>query len=220
MMVLARDERGDGLSDGQLRDELATLITARARDDGDRDRLGRRAADAQPGTCSGRRARHDDAYLDALAKEVLRVRSPIPIAAARYLSEPFPIGRWTIPPGVPLIVDAYGVHHDPDVYPEPDAFRPERFLTEQPDAYSFVPFGGGAHRCVGATLALLEIRIFLARDPRSLRARAALSAKEARPVPRAVTLAPRGGARVRVLGERRHRSSHRVSANAASAASP
>jgi cytochrome P450 len=100
-----------------------------------------------------------------------------------------------------VIVDAYGVHHDPSIYPEPHSFRPERFLTEQPDTYGFVPFGGGAHRCVGATLALLEIKIVL----REILARFELgpaSAREARPVPRAVTLAPRGGARVRVLRER------------------
>ncbi len=160
MMVLARDERGDGLSDGQLRDELATLIVAGHETTATAIAWGVELLTHNPHVL-GQAREHDDAYLDALAKEVLRVRSPIPIAAARYLSEPFPIGPWTIPPGVPLIVDAYGVHHDPEVYPEPDVFRPARFSTEQPDAYSFVPFGGGAHRCIGATLALLEIRIFL-----------------------------------------------------------
>ena len=58
--------------------------------------------------------------------------------------EPFPIGEWTIPPEVAINVDAYGVHHDPDVYPQPHVFRPERFLEEPPDGYSFLPFGGGS----------------------------------------------------------------------------
>jgi cytochrome P450 len=200
MMVLARDDDGSGLSDQQLHDELVTLITAGHETTATAISWGLELLTHNPSTMT--RAREgDDAYLDALVKEILRIRSPAPIAAGRYLLEPFPIGQWTIPPGVALVVDAYGVHHDPTVYPNPDVFQPERFLGEQPDAYSFLPFGGGAHRCVGATLAMLEMKIFL----REILARyelASVSPKEARPVPRAVTLAPRGGARVRVLRER------------------
>jgi cytochrome P450 len=200
MMVLARAEDGSGLTDQQLHDELVTLITA-----GHETTATAIAWGAELLTHNRRimeRARDgDDAYLEALVKEILRLRSPAPIAAGRYLLEPFPVGRWVIPAGVPLIVDAYGVHHDPHVYEDPHVFRPERFLGEQPDAYSFVPFGGGAHRCVGATLAVLEIKIVL----RELLDRFELGpaiAKESRPVPRAVTLAPRGGARVKVLSSR------------------
>jgi cytochrome P450 len=200
LMVLARDEQGEGLSDDQLHDELVTLITAGHETTATAISWGLDLLTHNPGAMA--RAREgEDAYMDALVREILRIRSPAPIAAGRYLSEPFAIGRWTIPAGVPVIVDAYGVHHDPSIYPEPHSFRPERFLAEQPDAYGFVPFGGGAHRCVGATLALLEIKIVL----REILARFELgpaSSREARPVPRAVTLAPRGGARVRVLRER------------------
>jgi cytochrome P450 len=198
MMVLARDEGGDGLSDQQLHDELVTLITAGHETTATAIAWGVELLTHHPEVMSQARG-GDEAYLEALVKEVLRIRSPAPIAAGRSLLEPFPIGKWTIPAGVPLIVDAYGVHHDPSVYPEPHNFRPERFLGEQPDAYSFLPFGGGAHRCVGATLAMLEIKVFL----RELLTRfelAGASSREARPVPRAVTLAPRGGARVRILG--------------------
>jgi cytochrome P450 len=194
MMVLARNEEGEGLSDQQLHDELVTLITA------GHETTATAIAWAVELLAHNRdvmlQARDaDDAYVDAVVKETLRMHSPVPIAAARYLLEPFPVSEWTIQPGVGLIVDAYGVHHDPDVYPEPHAFRPERFLGEQPDGYSFVPFGGGAHRCVGATLAMLEMKIVL----REILARFDVkpaSAEKARPVPRAVTLAPRGGARV------------------------
>jgi cytochrome P450 len=201
MMVLARDAQGAGLSDRQLHDELVTLITAGHETTATAIAWGLELLVHSP--VAMERARDgDDAYLDALVKEILRLRSPVPIAAVRYLLEPFTIGRWTLPQGVPLIVDAYGVHHDPAIYPEPHSFRPERLLAEPPDAYSFVPFGGGAHRCLGATLALLEIKIVL----REILARfelRAVTAKQARPVPRAVTLAPRGGARVRILSERR-----------------
>jgi len=100
-----------------------------------------------------------------------------------------------------VLVDAYGVHHDPRIYPDPHAFRPERFLSDAPDGYSFLPFGGGAHRCLGASLALLEMKVVL----RELLARVELeplSAAIARPVPGGPTLRPRGAARVRVLARR------------------
>jgi cytochrome P450 len=200
-MMLARDEQGEGLSDEQLHDELVTLIAAGHETTATAIAWGVELLTHNPREML--RVREDDeAYLDATVKEILRIRSPAPIAAGRYLTEPFSIGRWTVPAGVGLIVDAYGVHHNPDVYPEPRAFKPERFLGEQPDSYSFLPFGGGAHRCIGATLAMLEIKVFL----RAILERfdlAPASAKEARPVPRAVTLAPRGGARVRVSRTRR-----------------
>ena len=148
------------------------------------------------------RAREDDdAYLEALVKEILRIRSPIPITSARHMLEPFAIGPWTIPREVAVLVDAYGVHHDPRTYPEPHAFRPERFLSDTPDGYSFLPFGGGAHRCLGASLALLEMKIVL----REMLARVELervSTTPARPVPGGPTLRPRGGTRVRVLRRR------------------
>jgi cytochrome P450 len=199
MMVLARADDGGALTDQQLHDELVTLITAGHETTATAIAWGVELLAHNPRV--KKRAREgDDGYLEALAKETLRLRSPAPIAAGRYLLEPFAIGRWLIPAGVPVIVDAYGVHHDPQTYPEPRAFRPERFLEEQPDAYSFLPFGGGAHRCVGATLAMLEIKIVL----RELIDRfefAPVSSRESRPAPRAVTLAPRGGAHVRVLGE-------------------
>jgi cytochrome P450 family 135 len=194
MMVRARDEAGEALTDRQLHDELVTLITAGHETTATAISWGIELLAHNPDVAD--RAREgDEDYREALVKEILRVRSPAPIAAGRYLLEPFPIGSWSIPPGVPLIVDAYGVHHDPDVYPEPEAFRPERFLAEQPDAYSFLPFGGGAHRCVGATLATLEIKIALGQilDRFDIEP---VSPREARPVPRAVTLAPRGGGRV------------------------
>ena len=197
MMVLARDEDGIGLTDEQLRDELITLITAGHETTATAIAWGvellvhhpRVMADAREG---------DDAYLDALTKEILRIRSPAPIGGGRYILEPFEIGEWTIPPGVGINVDAYAVHHDPDTNTQPELFSPERFLDNPPDSYSFLPFGGGAHRCLGAALALLEIKIVL----REMLARfelAPVAATIARAAPRGVTLAPRGGARVRIL---------------------
>lgn len=200
MMVLARDEHGTGLTDEQLRDELITLITAGHETTASAIAWGVELLVHNPGVMADA-SEGDDAYLDALVKEILRIRSPVPLGGGRNVLEPFPIGEWTIPEGVGIYVDAYGVHHDPEVYAQPDVFRPERFLESPPDGYSFLPFGGGAHRCLGAALALLEIKIVL----REILARfelAPTSAAIARPAPRGVTFAPRGGARVRVVGER------------------
>ena len=213
MMVLARDEGGIGLSDEQLRDELITLITAGHETTATAIAWGVELLVHNPGVMADARA-GDDAYLDALVKEVLRIRSPVPIGGGRYVLEPFQIGEWTIPEGVGIHVDVHGVHHDPDVYAQPDVFRPERFIEDPPDGYSFLPFGGGAHRCLGAALALLEIKVVL----REILARfelAPTSAALARPAPRGVTLAPRGGARVRILDRR---AGARVQAAAATAA--
>jgi cytochrome P450 len=199
-MVLARDEDDVGLSDRQLRDELITLIAAGHETTATAIAWGVELLVHNPAVMA--RAREgDDAYLEALVKEVLRIRAPSPIGGARHVLEPFEIGGWTIPPDVAIIVDAYGVHNDPETYPEPHVFRPERFLEPSADAYGLLSFGGGAHRCIGASLAQLEIKIVL----REILARlelAPVSDAIARPVPRGPTLAPRGGARVRVVGKR------------------
>ena len=199
MMICARDEDGNGLSDEELRDELITLIAAGHETTATAISWGVELLAHNPAVTA--RAREgDDAYVKALAKEVLRIRSPIPVSGVRHVLEPFAIGRWTIPPELAILVDAHGIHHDPDIYPQPYSFQPERFLEDPPDSYSFLPFGGGARRCLGASLALLEIEIVL----RELLARFELepvSPSIARPVPRGPTLAPRGGGRVRVVAK-------------------
>ena len=200
MMLSARDEHGVGLTDEQLRDELITLIAAGHETTATAIAWGVELLAHNPAIM--RKAREsDDTYLEALVKEILRIRSPIPIGGVRYLLEPFAIGAWTIPTSVAVVVDGYGVHHDPTVYREPHEFRPERFLQEPPDSYSFLPFGGGAHRCLGASLALLEIKVVL-RELLTQLDFAPTSPTVARAVPRGPTLAPRGGARIRVVGRR------------------
>jgi cytochrome P450 len=113
---------------------------------------------------------------------------------------PVELGGWSYPPGVCLIANAYLVHHDPDVYPDPYAFRPERFLESQPGTFTWIPFGGGRRRCIGASFATLEMKIVL---------RTALAAYRIEPAAngleltrrRSITLSPRLGAPV-VLRER------------------
>jgi hypothetical protein len=95
-------------------------------------------------------------YLTAVVKESLRFRPVIP-EIGRTLSRPVQLGRWLLPAGVTAVADVYLLHHDPDSYPEPERFRPERFLEGAPDPLTFLPFGSGMRRCLGAALAMLEI---------------------------------------------------------------
>jgi cytochrome P450 len=200
MMVLARDEEGVGLSDEQLRDELISLITAGHDTTATAIAWGVDLVVHNPDVMA-RALEGDDDYFEALVKEVLRIRPPAPSGGSRFVLEPFPMGEWTIPPGIAITVNVYGVHHDPDTYPQPHIFRPERFLGEPSDPYSFLPFGGGVHRCIGAELALLEIKIAL-REILTRLELAPASSKQARPIPHGVTVAPKGGARARVIGKR------------------
>ena len=85
----------------------------------------------------------------------------LPNPEPRLVKQPVEIGGWTYPQGVVLIASAYLVHHDPAIYPDPYAFRPERFLDAKPGTYTWLPFGGGRRRCLGASFALLEMRVVL-----------------------------------------------------------
>ncbi|HEX4114488.1 MAG TPA: cytochrome P450 [Solirubrobacteraceae bacterium] len=199
MMVLARDEDGVGLDDGQLRDEMVTLIGAGHDTTATSIAWGVELLAHNPAVAEKAREA-EDAYMEALVKEVLRIRTLLPIASARQVLEPFPIGRWTIPPGVTIWTNGHAVHNDPAIYPQPHVFRPERFLEDPPDGYAFMPFGGGAHRCLGSALALLEMKVVLRAILRRLEF-GPTSDRIARPVRRHVTLAPKGGARVQILAK-------------------
>lgn len=136
----------------------------------------------------------DDAYLDAVVTETLRIRTVIP-GQTRKLKQPVTIGPYRIPAGVTLLPMSSVVHMDPRVYEEPEAFRPERFLDERPGTYTWIPFGGGVRRCIGATFAQTEMRVAL---------RTILDRADWRPAGRRperqrnfhITLVPARGARV------------------------
>jgi cytochrome P450 len=104
----------------------------------------------------------DDAYLTATVHEILRLRPVLPNAEPRLTKQEVTIGGYTYPGGVALLASALLVHHDPAIYPEPHRFRPERFLDQTPGTYTWIPFGGGRRRCLGASFALQEIKIVLA----------------------------------------------------------
>ena len=200
LLVRSRDEDGNALSSDDLRDDLVALIaagheTTAAAIAWGAVLLAHNASVRERATVAARQ--DDDAYLRALVREVLRIRPPLTVAAVRIMDGPFAIGPHTIPAGTPIIVDAWGVHHDPERYPAPESFQPERFLGEAPAPYIWLPFGGGAHRCLGAALAELEIKVALA----AMLSRvdiAPADAELAPPARRGLTVVPHGGGRIRV----------------------
>ncbi|MBV9309781.1 MAG: cytochrome P450 [Solirubrobacterales bacterium] len=215
MLVRARYENGTPLSAEDLRDELVTLVIAGHETTATAIAWASDLLAHNPLVQAKLRdavAADDREYVKAAAKEVLRARTLAYASAARHSLEPFEIGAWTIEPEAVIVVDAQGVHQDPDLYPEPNAFRPERFIDNPPDGYGYIPFGGGAHRCLGAPLAMLELEMFLERLVSELSITPA--GAMARPVRRGPTLAPDTEGRVRIS----HRSDRAVSATVATAA--
>jgi cytochrome P450 len=202
LLIRARDESGDGaaLSDEDLRDELLTLVLAGHETTATAIAWACDLLAHNPHVLERIRESDDNSYLKATAKEVLRARTVLYATAGRHVLEPFTIGEWTLGPEVLILVDAQGVHADPELYPQPDAFRPERFLERPPDGYAYIPFGGGAHRCLGASLAMLELELFI--ETLAKQVDLAPDGPPARMVRRAITLAPANGGRVRVTRTR------------------
>jgi cytochrome P450 len=204
MLLAARHEDGSPMSDEELRDELMTLLVAGHETTASElawafERLAREPAVVDR-LIAEIEAGDDDSYLTATIQETLRRRPVLPNAEPRLVKKPVEVGGWNYPPGVCLIANAYLVHHDPDVYEDPYAFRPERFLDEQPGTFTWIPFGGGRRRCIGASFAMLEMKIVLETvlaTHRILPANGGLELTRRR----SITLSPRLGART-VLRER------------------
>ncbi len=200
LLIRARDEDGAALDDADLRDELMTLVSAGHETTATAIAWAADLLAHNPEVADRLReslAAGEREYLKATAKEVLRARTVLYASAGRHSLESIEVGEWTLGPDVLVLVDAQGIHADPEVYPEPEQFRPERFLGDQPDGYSYVPFGGGAHRCLGAALATMELE--LAIEAIVTRVRLAPVGPPAKPVRRGVTLAPGNEGRVRVV---------------------
>jgi cytochrome P450 family 135 len=158
MLEQARYEDGSPLSEEDMRDELITLLT-----DGPTatllswvferllrhpDKLERLRAEVRTG---------EDAYLDAVTKETMRLCPSVPIVLRR-LVEPMRLGGYTIPAGTKVAPCIHLIHRREDVYPQPRSFMPERFLQRPAGTYTFIPFGGGTRRCLASTFAVLEMK--------------------------------------------------------------
>jgi cytochrome P450 family 135 len=197
LLLRATDEDGKPMSDRELRDELVTVIgaghetTATAlawaferllRNPRVLDRLRESIEDG------------DDDYLDATVKETLRAR-PVIGDVARKLTAPAEIGGFELPAGTFVLPAIAAMHYREDLYPEPEQFRPERFLDGKTDTYAWIPFGGGVRRCIGAAFAQFEMRVVI----KTILERAELRAPDPRPERvkmRNITLAPGKGGRV------------------------
>lgn len=198
MLLLATHEDGSPMTFGEIRDELVTALVA-----------GHETTASQLSWALALLARHprvadrlaaeldagDTAYLDAVVHEAMRHRPVLPDNAPRMTKQEVEIGGWTYPAGVVLSNNSYLVHHDPAIYPEPFAFRPERFLERPPETYTFLSFGGGRRRCLGASFAMLEQRVVL-RELLAQARIAPLTDPLPRPQRRSITVSPADGATV------------------------
>jgi cytochrome P450 len=203
LLLAARDEQGRPLSDPEIRDELMTLVLAGHETTANSlawtfERLMRTPAayDRLREVVRGEDQQEADAYVEATVHEGMRSRPVIPMIV-RMAKRPWQLGDYMVPAGTPIAVSIVALHHRDDVYPEPYAFRPERFLNRKPGTYTWVPFGGGIRRCLGATLAMAEQRVVL----RAIAARTDLAAPNLTPEParqRNVTMIPRYGGWVAV----------------------
>jgi cytochrome P450 family 135 len=211
MMLAARYEDGSAMGEQELRDELVTLLVAGHETTATSlawalerlmrhpQALERLRADLQDGS---------EEYLEAVVQETLRLRPVLPIVVRR-LAEPLRIAGYDLPAGAAVVPCIYLIHRRADLYPDPHGFRPERFLERaQPDdpgaarsgepgwraggkpgTYTWIPFGGGVRRCLGAAFAQFEMKRVL----RAVVLGAELRAREPRPervIRRSITLAP------------------------------
>jgi len=202
MLLEARHEDGSPMSEQEIRDELLTLLVA-----------GHETTATTLAWAFERLAREplvlarlieevdgdDDAYITATIQETLRTRPVLPNAAPRLVVKPIEVGGWSYPTGCSLVANGYLIHHDPEIYPDPFAFQPERFLDESPGTYTWIPFGGGRRRCLGASFAMLEMKIVLRGALRTLALQPAERAEVARR--RNITVRPSDGATA-VVSER------------------
>jgi cytochrome P450 family 135 len=198
LLTQARFEDGEGMSDQELRDQLLTLLLA-----------GHETTATALAWTADLLVRHPralerltdevdaddgDAYLRATINESLRLRPVVPLAGRRLTSD-LQVNGWTLPAGTDVTPAIWLTHTRADLYPEPFAFRPERFLDERPTTYGWVPFGGGVRRCLGAAFAEFEMRVVLTEMLRRRTLHAARAGAE-RVTRRNVTFSPRNGTRV------------------------
>jgi cytochrome P450 len=200
MLLSARDEAGDPMTDPELRDELVTLLMAGHETTATAlcwavDEIVRRRAVHDRIVAEATSPGGDFAYLDATIKEVLRLRPLVPLIA-RKVAKTVALGDYELPPGTLAVACAYLAQRHPAFWEAPAEFRPERFLGTKPHPYAWIPFGGGGRRCIGMAFALYEMRVVLA----ALLPRVPLELPDApaKVALRSFLFAPARGPRVRV----------------------
>jgi cytochrome P450 len=171
LLLLARDEDGERMTDAELRDELVTLLLAGHETTATSvawalerlvrhpDKLARLTAEIDAGREGG-----GEEYMTAVVNETLRVRPVVPLVV-RMLTQELQVGSYVLPEGTRVVPSIYLTNRNPRVYEDPKEFRPERFLDATGgraiSSFSWIPFGGGIRRCIGASFALLEMKVIL-----------------------------------------------------------
>jgi cytochrome P450 len=198
LLMCARGDDGEALSDSEIRDDLITLMLAGHETTATTlawifdlllhhpDALRCVQAEAMNG---------EEAFTTAVINETLRIRPPAPLTA-RVAAQPFPIGGYRVEAGTRIVVHIIAINRNAHIYDHPNEFRPERFLGTRPETYAWVPFGGGVKRCLGAAFSMRELITVL----HTLLREGEFSAVDENPekiVRRSIMLAPRFGTRVR-----------------------
>ena len=214
LLMSARDEQGQPMTDRELRDELMTLMLAgyettatsmawalywihrlpevRQKLLVELDSLGE---SPEP------MALAKLPYLNAVCQETLRICPVVMLTFPRVVREPMELLNYHLEPGMVTVGCIYLVHQREDIYPEPKQFKPERFLDKQYSSYEFIPFGGGARRCIGEALAQMELKLSLATILSQYEIELATNKPE-KPKRRGVTLAPGNGVKIVIKGKR------------------
>ncbi|MCW1958172.1 MAG: cytochrome P450 [Mycobacterium sp.] len=199
MLVDARTEDREGLSDREIRDDLVTLVLAGHETTATTlawvidlllhhpDVLQKVRDEAENG---------GSAFTEAAINETLRLWPPAPITG-RMTAGRYQLGDYTLEPGTRIVLLLDAVNRDPDSYPDPDEFRPERFLSTRPPSHAWIPFGGGIKRCIGAAFAMCELVTVLHTLLREGRLEPVSARPEVPPWRAAPVLVPRNGTRVR-----------------------
>jgi cytochrome P450 len=197
LLMGARDEDGNPMNDEELRDEMVTVLGAGHETTATGLAWAIERLVRNPAVLAKLRdslAAGDEEYLGAVVKETLRAR-PVIVDVARKLKAPATIGGYELPAGQFVLPAIAALHYREDLFPEPEQFRPERFLDGNADNYAWIPFGGGIRRCIGAAFAEYEMRTIL----REFVERAELRPVDPKPERvkvRNITLAPARGTRV------------------------
>lgn len=207
LLMSARDETGEGMSDVELRDELMTLLFAGHETTASALAWALYWIDRCPDVREKllwelSSSSHSDPsitarlpYLSAVCSETLRIYPIATMAFVRIARSPLHVMGYEFPVGTVLLPQIYMAHHRPETYPEPKQFKPERFLERQYSPYEYLPFGGGNRRCIGMAFAQFEMKLVLAEILSKYRLTLADS-RPVRPVRRGLTIAPPGNMRM------------------------
>ena len=163
LLLRARYDNGEPLSDQELRDDLVTLLIQGHASTADALSWSLERLLRTPEVHDRLREEvqtNGDEYVDAVVKETLRIRPPLGMCT-RLVNKPYKLGEYELEPGRLIAPCIYLIHHSEDIYPDPERFDPERFLGHKPGKYTWIPFGGGYRACLGGFFAVHEIATVL-----------------------------------------------------------